>query len=520
MTLSSRGAYLYCHAHQLCFTSHSTNLSVKFQTLTQKVTGCSITNTFQETNLIRRHVRIIFLTRSKLHQDLKRSMSNHDTLGLENLGLDKTAAPQNASRTRKRKGRRAKDQAFLQSELQQAAGQPISSVSSSAPSMLLSHQPLPIATLGASTNTLNHWPLRDHNNRITHAPPHFPQCLSVQASVSPPDSPKASKYYHSCTLIGPKATAVPLVQPKLSSRRSGSTVQNSGLSVRYIVISHPRVDEQYRSEFRKAASEPNRLSHSLKIRDLDITPTTPPSRKRLPSVTDSKQYLIHLPAPIPTATYLDDAHAIFNLLASPQRLLLVLDLNGTLLYRPRASQNYTPRPCLPRFLQYAFANHSLLVWSSALPYNVKGICTRLFSRDQREMLLGEWGRNTLGLTCTQYKERVQVYKRLDRIWRNEDLQRLHPDFTGGRRWGQNNTVLIDDSALKASAQPFNHVKVPEFVPGGGEKEGGGRDVLGQVVGYLEEARKWNNVSGFVRHRPFLIDEGWRWPAEEGTTRRT
>lgn len=231
MTLSCQGAYLYCHAHQLCSTSHSTNLSIKFQTLTQKVTARSITKTFQENNLIRCHVRTILLTRSKLHQDLKRSMSNHDTLGLENLGLGKTAAPPNASRTRKRKGRRAKDQAHLQSELQQAAGQPISSVSSWASSMLLSHQPLPIATLGASTNTLNHWPLRDHNNRITPVPPNFPQCLPVQASVSPSDSSEASEYYHTCTLIGPKATAVPLVQPKLYSRHSGSTVQNSGLSV-------------------------------------------------------------------------------------------------------------------------------------------------------------------------------------------------------------------------------------------------------------------------------------------------
>ena len=45
--------------------------------------------------------------------------------------------------------------------------------------------------------------------------------------------------------------------------------------------------------------------------------------------------------------------------------------------------------------------------------------------------------------------------------------------------------------------------------GRGEKEDG-KDVLGQVVGYLEEARKWNNVSGFVRQRPFEIDAGWHW----------
>ena len=124
------------------------------------------------------------------------------------------------------------------------------------------------------------------------------------------------------------------------------------------------------------------------------------------------------------------------------------------------------------------------------------------------MLLGAWGRDTLGLTSAQYKARVQVYKRLDRIWGRESLQHAHPDFEAG--WGPHNTLLIDDSALKASAQPFNHVEVPEFLPGGGENEANGRDVLGQVVCYLEEARKWSNVSGFVRHRPFEIDAGWHW----------
>ena len=131
------------------------------------------------------------------------------------------------------------------------------------------------------------------------------------------------------------------------------------------------------------------------------------------------------------------------------------------------------------------------------------------------MLLDEWGRDTLGLTSTQYKERVQVYKRLDRIWDNENVQHLRPNSKLGERW--HNTVLIDDSILEATAQPFNHIEVPEFVRGGSEKEGHGRNVLGQVVGYLEEARKWSDFSGFVRRRPFAIDEEWRWPAQEGAT---
>lgn len=126
------------------------------------------------------------------------------------------------------------------------------------------------------------------------------------------------------------------------------------------------------------------------------------------------------------------------------------------------------------------------------------------------MLLGEWGRDTLDLTSAQYKQHVQIYKCLDRIWGDEKIQKSHPEFERGERFHQHNTVLIDDSKLKASAHPFNHVEVPEFARGGDEKEGDGRAVLGQVVGYLEEARKWSDISGFVRRRPFKVDSGWRW----------
>ena len=112
-----------------------------------------------------RHVYINLLTRSKIQQGLKRSMSNHDTLGLEHLGLGKPAVP---SRTKKRKGKRATT------------------------------------------------------------------CLPVQTSVSPLDPPKLYKDHQSFTLItatDSKATAVPLVQRRLFSRHSESTVQTSTLSV-------------------------------------------------------------------------------------------------------------------------------------------------------------------------------------------------------------------------------------------------------------------------------------------------
>ena len=472
-------------------------------------------------------------------QGLKRNMINHQTLGLENLGLERPAAPRNAGRAKKRSGKCRNDEPFLQPELQYATPQLIPSIGSSRDSpMLPSCQSLSILPLGASADIGNHWPSQDYRPPIAQNARAIPRHSPLQISVSPLDQPNVSRYYQG---YGPILSNVPnvteglLVQPKLSARDPGSMIQRSTLSAlmyrnipvcyvdkqsRYSTASTPLTDPtpsrrrrptcSPAANIRKAISQPTRSSRSIDTDELEITPS--PARKPSPSVTDSKDH--HIRPPIPTSTYLNNAHAIPNIIHSPQRLLLVLDLNGTLLHRSRASQNYIPRPCLHEFLQYAFANHSLLVWSSAQPFNVKGICARLFSQDQREMLLGEWGRDTLGLTSTQYKERVQVYKRLDSIWDNENLQRLHPGSELGEKWGQHNTVLIDDSVLKATAQPFNHVKVPEFVRGGSEKEGRGRNVLGQVVGYLEEARKWSDISGFVRRRPFAIDEDWRWQAEE------
>lgn len=214
------------------------------------------------------------------------------------------------------------------------------------------------------------------------------------------------------------------------------------------------------------------------------------------------------PVPNPEKAYLALASRPANRLHNPQRLLLVLDLNGALLYRKVGSSSYTPRPLLPQFLSYCLSNHKVLVWSSATPGNVSAICARLFTPEQRKTLLGEWARDTFGLTPAQYVEKTQVYKRLDRIWANETLQYTHHWSDVGGRWGQHNTLLLDDSVLKASAQPHNLVQMPEFTRSGDKKAD--FDVLGQVISYLEEARMWDNVSSFVRNSTFEADKGWSW----------
>lgn len=222
---------------------------------------------------------------------------------------------------------------------------------------------------------------------------------------------------------------------------------------------------------------------------------------------------LRLPAPDPTADYLVRSFVEPKKLPSLQSLLVVLDLNGTLLARSRGRGTITERPYLDRFLRYCLEHHSVMIWSSAQPESVAQMCGKIFSPQQREKLVREWGRDTLELTHKDYYDKVQVYKRLDRLWDETLPQSTHPCHKNSGTWGQANTVLIDDSRLKAQKQPFNHIEIPEYTIRSGE-EGVGTEVLGQVVGYLEELRKWDDVSRFIRANRFELDKGWSWDWEE------
>lgn len=220
--------------------------------------------------------------------------------------------------------------------------------------------------------------------------------------------------------------------------------------------------------------------------------------------------------PVPNPTYYSATLLEPKRLSTPQRLLIVLDLNGTLLYRETGSTNYTPRLFLENFIKYCIEQHVVLVWSSAMPKNVNAVCRQLFTQEQIPKLLGIWGRDTLDLTPNEYRSKTQVYKNLDRIWRNTTLAYKPPWYhQHGMMWSQRNTLLVDDSLLKASSQPYNHIEIPEFIKNNEEaKAQVGKDVLGQVTGYLEEARMWDNVSAFVRRKRFKIDREWAWDWEK------
>lgn len=222
------------------------------------------------------------------------------------------------------------------------------------------------------------------------------------------------------------------------------------------------------------------------------------------------------PQPTPTAAYLTRASFPPARLPAPQPLLVIIDLNGTLVHRPsrKNSSRFISRPNVQPFLDYLLATHHVMIWSSARPQNVDKMCAQLFApspqHPRRAALKAEWGRDTLDLSPAQYNEKVQVYKVLAKVWRAAAAEGWFPPGTEGS-FGQHNTLLVDDSVLKASAEPYNLVRVEEFE---GREEQMRTDVLREVVGYLEEARWMTDVSGWVRSGEGRFEVGGRWSGYE------
>ncbi len=201
------------------------------------------------------------------------------------------------------------------------------------------------------------------------------------------------------------------------------------------------------------------------------------------------------PAPAATDLYLTQARLPPLRCAVPKKLLVVLDLNGTLLVRPNRSQSrvFIIRPGVHQLLDYLFANHAVMIYSSARPENTEAMVEVLVSKKRANSLAAVWGRDKLGLTAAQYNEKVQVYKKLEKVWGDEQIQAT---CVRAQRWNQANTVLVDDNHLKALSQPHNLVQVPEFTKKKLTKEEKRREheIVASIRAKLEELKWANDVS--------------------------
>ena len=204
--------------------------------------------------------------------------------------------------------------------------------------------------------------------------------------------------------------------------------------------------------------------------------------------------------PDPTNDYLTASNVVSQSLQQPQNLLVVIDLNGTLLFRPSRRQptKFIARPNTHPFLKYCINTFTVVIWSSAKPENVKNMCDAILTPDLRKQVVAIWGRDKFGLSKADYVMRVQCYKRLTKLWSDNKVAKSHPQWAEGGRWDQTNTVLIDDSLEKGRSEPFNLVEIPEFF--GDEMEIG--EFLPQVHDFLNHLSMHSNVSACMRARPF------------------
>ena len=247
--------------------------------------------------------------------------------------------------------------------------------------------------------------------------------------------------------------------------------------------------------------------------DLTVAPSQVSTSNQPTSPTD--EYLRTSLAP---STPLDP------LSPSPSRKLLILDLNGTLLFRsprsprgPRIHRNthtaaatpafrlrhVYPRPYLSSFRAYLFAPRTLtwldtMVWSSAQPHSVNDMVNHCFKEEQNK-LVAVWSRDTLGLAKEDYcacffsvyvigfplslssthtppfllDRKIQTVKDLTKPWSLLPLvssRASPPSFSNEihdtellQTRSALSTILLDDSPLKAQLQPWNHLCIPEYV---------------------------------------------------------
>lgn len=250
------------------------------------------------------------------------------------------------------------------------------------------------------------------------------------------------------------------------------------------------------------------------------------------SESPSNEPIQMMPQPCPTQEYMVRSLDPPLKMEQPMPLLVIADLNGTLLVRPnkKNSTRFMPRPGLGRFLRklikpkqpkgydtIKIPKHKLMIWTSAQAKTTDVIVPQLIPVDLLMECAAVWARDKCGIPRNLMKQRVQVYKRLNSVWQAHSIQVKHPDYHCGHRWDQGNTILIDDSPVKAASEPFNLVKIPQLtVETLKEEETNRTGVLSQVLAYIQEASWYTDVSCFIRHNPFVVGGRWVQPEyEEG-----
>ncbi|PLB49470.1 hypothetical protein P170DRAFT_464886 [Aspergillus steynii IBT 23096] len=221
-----------------------------------------------------------------------------------------------------------------------------------------------------------------------------------------------------------------------------------------------------------------------------------PPEQHSKNIQKKKSQSKPLRTPSPSQGYLSQSSLPPTASQSPQPLLIILDLNGTLIYRKhrRLPPSFIRRAGLDNFLNTLLRDYKVMIWSSSQPETVNAVCEKLFPGDKRKALVAEWGRDKFNLPTDQYRAKIQVYKTLETVWADPKVQASYPSSQGNKsRWDQTNTILIDDSKLKAASEPHNILEIPEFTNAPDDPS-----IFPKVLRVLEILAKHDDASKVLR----------------------
>ncbi|CAI2162469.1 19543_t:CDS:1 [Funneliformis geosporum] len=283
-------------------------------------------------------------------------------------------------------------------------------------------------------------------------------------------------------------------EPNFRDRRNDYIVREPNFRDRrndVYVLQEPKVKDRRNDDY--IEREPNfrdRRNNDYNARDLNRD-------QRISMKSDiSVQQIITTYA---SSSYLEVANVASVKLEKPSQKLLVLDLNGTLVYRDY-KKSIEKRPHMENFLRYIFESNSfiVMVWSSAQPYNVNKMVDVAFGNYAKK-LAAIWTRDEFNLSPEDYKRKVETIKDLEIVWK--DLNSKTSTISSQIVWDQTNTILMDDSSTKSRIQPYNAIHLPEF-----EmircKSMNDND-LSNVIEYLTRLHKQSNVSSYIKENPYI-----------------
>ncbi|KAJ2123726.1 hypothetical protein IW147_002319 [Coemansia sp. RSA 720] len=209
---------------------------------------------------------------------------------------------------------------------------------------------------------------------------------------------------------------------------------------------------------------------------------------------------------------------------STHKELIVLDLNGTLVWRgPRnqdKSRNGYPRPYLGEFLRFALDNFAVMIWSSAQPASVSDMMNKMLSPYCKEFVR-VWDRRFCDLDG-QYFNKAHTVKDLDRIVSGFSLgdsphcnvYGTFNTYTGicsdaKDKWTLNNMIIVDDSESKTALQKDNHIFVSSFEnPLAIKKDGSPADdellrFKHYLEAYVSQREQYPNLLDYLTANPWL-----------------